>query len=149
MLSQHNAWANDRVLAAALEAPTLEADPASRAPNDTVISRLQHFAGTEEAFVHALSGTPKRPDPPSELSDLRLFLAKQDAALSALCEELDQNGLSESRHIPWFRRDVPVQDCLAQVFNHSAQHRSEIALDMARAGADTGSLDYIVWRLAL
>ena len=34
---------------------------------------------------------------------------------------------------------------VTQALGHSAQHRSELAWELARAGVDTGNLDFIVW----
>jgi uncharacterized damage-inducible protein DinB len=134
-LCHHNAWANARVVAAA------------RGASVDVLEALRHLAGTEEAFLLVLRGTPDWPVVPEEFEAATAFLAERDAALAAFAGGIDAVGLQEMRFVPWFEREVTVEDCLTQVLGHSAQHRAEVAWQLAQAGVDTGDLDYIVWHL--
>ena len=47
--------------------------------------------------------------------------------------------------VPWWKLEFPLHVLISQLIAHSAQHRSEMAWELARAGVSTGELDFIVW----
>lgn len=145
-LYRHNAWANARLLTAALGASP-EALAAGGPGGASILDRIAHFAETEDAFSLVFAGTPDWPHPPESIAELATYLMERDERLLAVAAGLSPETAAATCFVPWFNREVPVEDCLYQVLHHSNQGRSEAAWELRRAGVDTGDLDYIVWLL--
>jgi len=142
-LVRHNAWANRAVLDAFATAPAvLNTICYDGAP---LFARLQHQAGTERAFLDILRVTPKRPEPPSELAAVTSYAAETSTGLLAVTLELGDAAQERLFLFPWWKLELPMHVLVSQMLAHSAQHRSELAWELARAGTNTGELDYIVW----
>jgi uncharacterized damage-inducible protein DinB len=137
---RHNAWANHTVMAACVAAPAVaEAVAYDGRP---LAGRLNHWHGVERAFLDVLRGAPARPDPPRDPAAL---LAYADATAAGFTAAIAGVAHDATFNVPWWERDFTVAEIVSQVLTHSAQHRSEIAWELARTGVDTGELDYIVW----
>jgi hypothetical protein len=110
---------------------------------DSIAKRLDHWFGVERAFLDALEGNPQRPQVPKALSEVAAYEAETGRRFVALVA----GGPDGTRdlYIPWWERNFTVSECLSQVLSHSAQHRAEVAWELARAGIDTGEMDFIVW----
>jgi len=142
-LFEHNDWADQLVLAAAQDAPNGFFDGEGRPGAGTLLDRLRHLLGVERAFLDALEGQPAVPEPPTSLDALKAYAGATMSRYRTYLAGLDD--ASADVFIPWWGRTFPVSDCLAQVIAHSAQHRAEVAWELARTGIDTGELDYIRW----
>jgi hypothetical protein len=142
-LFRHNAWANRRVFDCFVGAPQVlevvcyDGDP--------LLKRLQHEVGTERAFLDVLRGEPKRPAPPADLDALLAYDAETAAGLLSVVTSAGEAGEERPYFVPWFKTELPFHVLVSQVLAHSAQHRSELAWELARAGINTREIDYIVW----
>ncbi len=140
---EHNAWANRQVLEGLRGAPAGFLDQESRPGGGTNREKLQHLAIVERGFHDAILAGTRRPEVAGDLESIIAYCEENRLKFAALLSgELD---LEAEVHIPWWERDFTIGDCLAQVLSHTAQHRSELAWELARAGIDTGEMDYIVW----
>lgn len=146
-LYAHNTWANARMLKAAASAPAgfLGAPGGFGQPVESRLQQLQHALGVERGFLDALKGVATMPEPPRDAAGLAAYARETGEGFAAFCAGLDEQRIEAPFYVPWWEREFPVSAGLLQALSHSAQHRAEIALDLSRAGVDTGNLDYIVW----
>ena len=140
---RHNAWANRQVLGRFTGAePVLDSVCYD---GDTLRTRAAHLVGVEAGFLQVIVGDPSVP---AHSSDLNAMLARCDQTSIGLIREaeaVDADGLDRQVYVPWWRYEFALSVLFAQVLAHSAQHRAELAWELARAGVSTGELDYIGW----
>lgn len=141
-LFRHNAWANHVVLAAFRERPELLQQ--TDYDGDPLLERAKHLAAVERGFLDVLRGGGKRPEVPEDLEGLIAYCDETAAGWTGVAS-MDAAALDREHYIPWWERNFTAGEALAQVLSHSAQHRSELAWELARASIDTGELDAIVW----
>lgn len=144
-LIRHNAWANALVFAAfeRAGAPMLDLPGYD---GDALRERLRHLAAVERAFVDVFEGTlTGEPEPPSEAGALSAYLAEGSQRLIRVAAEAGSDALEQRLFVPWWMREFSAADIFGQVLAHSAQHRAELAWELARHGVDTGEHDYIRW----
>lgn len=140
---RHNAWANHVVLSAIPGASFLEQTDHS---GETLRERARHFVGVERAFLDVLRGAPARPEPPAEIAELVRYQDETGAGFVTLVGPWDAPDAGREVYVPWWEQAFPAHVLVDQVVAHSAQHRSELAWELARAGTNTGEIDYIAWR---
>jgi uncharacterized damage-inducible protein DinB len=142
-LYTHNHWANRRVLNGLRRAEPAFLQQEARPEAESIAARLEHWFGVERGFLGALEGNPQRPQVPPGVNEMAAYEAETGQRFSALLS----GGLDRAKevYIPWWERKFTVAECLSQVLSHSAQHRAEVAWELARAGIDTGEMDFIVW----
>lgn len=140
---RHNAWANHTVLAAFEHQPALLESAAY--DGEPLFERAYHLAEVERGFLDVLRENNVPPRPPREFANLRRYVDETGADFAALADRLDEATLERECFVPWWDRAFPVSVLIAQVLSHSAQHRAELAWELARAGVSTGELDYIRW----
>lgn len=147
LLFAHNAWANQRIFDSCQSAPGDFLGPAASgfAEVETHMQRLQHLVWVERGFVDAIVSDAKMDEPPTTLPDIVAYATETAARFAALCSPLDEADLEREFFVPWWERNFSVRDGLIQTLGHSAQHRAEVAWELAKVGVDTGNLDYIVW----
>jgi uncharacterized damage-inducible protein DinB len=142
-LLRHNAWANTVVV------ESLRANPGVLETicydNEPLLERLHHMAGTERGFLGVFRREKARPPTPASLEDLAASMAETAAALDAFTIAQGIGRQEDKFFVPWFNAEIPFHMLVTQVAGHSSQHRSELAWELARAGVDTGELDFIVW----
>ncbi|MBI2765648.1 MAG: DinB family protein [Chloroflexi bacterium] len=144
LMFKHNGWANRTVLDAFRgEHESLLATVAY--DGDPILTRAQHLASVERGFLDLVRGKPERPVAPQGLGALIDYVTQSARGWDAACATLDDGRLAQPVFVPWWEREFRVEEMLSQVLTHSAQHRAELAWELARAGVDTGELDYIVW----
>jgi uncharacterized damage-inducible protein DinB len=142
-LLRHNAWANRKVFESFTAAPhVLDVVCYDGKP---LLTRLQHQVATERAFLDILRNEAKRPAPPVALDDLLAYDAENAAALESIVKREGEAGQERPYFVPWWKLELPLHVLVSQVVSHSAQHRSELAWELARASVSTGELDFIVW----
>ncbi|MFN0095787.1 MAG: DinB family protein [Dehalococcoidia bacterium] len=144
-LFRHNAWANARVLECLAGATHVHEVKAHN--GQTIAEVMAHLGETEEAFRMVFRRAPDWPHPPSEVEAVRAYITEHDEGLIAFAAGLTAEEAAARVFVPWFETEVPIEQCLRQLLGHAAQHRAEAAWELARAGVDTGELDYIVWLL--
>jgi uncharacterized damage-inducible protein DinB len=142
-LMAHNAWANHTVVAAFGEAPGLP--ESADYTGEPLTERVNHMLEVERAFLDVLRGRPERPKAPSDLGALVGYADETGEALRLASGALSAEGLEEPLYVPWWEQAMPRRVLLSQVLAHSGQHRAELAWELAKAGVDTGELDFIVW----
>lgn len=140
---EQNAWANGAVARTLAETPKVA--EVTMYDGEPLSARLMHLAGVERAFLDVLRGDPVRPSPPGTAAALTAYIDDTGAGLVAMAETLGVPGLEREFFVPWWERAFTAGEILAQVLAHSGQHRSEVAWELARAGIDTGELDFIGW----
>lgn len=139
----HNAWANGLVLDGLGRGPADFLGKPARDGNGTNHEKLLHLGLVERGFLDAINGATRAPQMPDGLDAIVAHFGETAAAYAALLAP--GVDLDREVHIPWWERSFTVGDCLTQVISHSAQHRAELAWELARVGIDTGEMDYIVW----
>jgi uncharacterized damage-inducible protein DinB len=144
LMFKHNGWANRTVLdsfrgdhEALLAAVAYDGDP--------MLTRARHMASVERGFLDLVRDKPERPVAPETLGALIDYVTESARGWDAACATLEGGRLAQSVFVPWWDREFRVEEMLSQVLAHSGQHRAELAWELARAGVDTGELDYIVW----
>ena len=151
LLFEYNAWANQRILAAAenLTAEQLQAS------NDlgwgSLHGMLVHTLDAEWGWRNFLSERADLPvltaDDFADLAAIRARWADEDAALARYLKSLtdadldgkiDYEAGGEARyHILWH--------CLVHMINHGTQHRSECAALLTQLGHSPGDMDFTVF----
>jgi uncharacterized damage-inducible protein DinB len=144
MMFKHNGWANQAVLDGFRgEHEVLLGTLAYN--EEPLLDRIHHMAMVERRYLGTLRGTMERPDPPRDLLGLITYNGETTHGYNDFCGGLDVAGVDRKVLVPWWQREFAVRDMLLQVLSHSGQHRAELAWELARAGVDTGELDYIAW----
>ena len=140
---RHNAWANHAVLTAFRQRVSLleHTDYAS----ESLRERARHLAEVERGFLDVLRDVQRRPDPPAELEELVRYQDETGRDFADLVASWDDAARTRDVFIPWWDQSFAAADNVAQVLYHSAQHRAELAWELARNGISTGELDYIRW----
>ena len=150
-LYDYNRWANQRVLAAAMQA-----SPDSLAAGDggygSVFETLVHVASVEWVFLERMSGrSPRAEWDPAEFADLDALQnrwAAVEADLHRFVAELTDDDLARDRSYTNFQAEVwtyPLWQQLLHLVNHGTQHRSEAAADLTRLGHSPGWLDFLFY----
>jgi len=142
-LLRHNAWANRRVLESFSAAPHVAGVICYN--GEPLLAHVQHQLGTERAFLNVIRGEPKRPVPPAALTELLAYDSETASGLESAVTAIGESGEDRPYLVPWWKLEFPLHVLVLQVVAHSAQHRAELAWELARAGVSTGELDYIAW----
>jgi uncharacterized damage-inducible protein DinB len=139
-LLAYNAWADDRILAAA--EGIADADYAG------LRGQFEHMLGTQR-YWHAnwTAGTPEEPALPT-LTAARDSYAASHVVLRTYAGALTPEELDRSEQ--WWLRfgyegRMPLRESITQVFYHGVQHRSEIAVVLTSLGHSPGDLDYLTF----
>ncbi|MCA9828939.1 MAG: DinB family protein [Dehalococcoidia bacterium] len=143
-LFAHNSWANGLLLQGLRNAPASFLQQDGRPGAGTNLASLQHMLGVERIFLEAQRGAGfVEPNLPDDLDGLVAY----SEATGHEYKEFITNLLDPSQkvYIAWWEREFTVEGCFFQVIGHSWQHRAELAWELARAGVDTGEMDYIRW----
>ncbi|HYM97702.1 MAG TPA: DinB family protein [Candidatus Sulfotelmatobacter sp.] len=134
-LFRYNAWANATVLAKAREST----DP-------SVHDTLAHLVSVEAVYTLMIRGGSPAPSagraaymarPNGEFVD---EAAKLAVRYQQLLSEVDMDAPVT---IPWFSFRPTARQAFLQVFTHSAQHRSQLAMQLEALGATVPNFDYI------
>ena len=143
-LFAHNHWANGLLLEGLRGAPADFLQREARPGAGTNLESLQHMLGVERIFLDAQSGADfVEPSPPGDMDGLVAYSAGTNDGWQAFASALADP--SELVYIPWWEREFTIEGSLLQVIGHTWQHRAELAWELARAGIDTGEMDYIIW----
>lgn len=93
------------------------------------------------AVLRGERGPALKPVAPESLDALIAWVDATAAEINATWPSAQESDI----FVPHWGRSFRVADILATMLSHSAQHRAEIAWELARQGVDTRELDYIVW----
>ncbi len=133
----HAAWANHLVLEA-------NAGVRDEAECSALVEPARHIAWPERRYLALLrgeTGDALKPVAPEELRELIAYCDETAAGFQASWPTSPETEI----FVPHWGRDFRIVEILATVLSHSAQHRAEIAWELARTGIDTRELDFIVW----
>lgn len=138
----YNEWANNKILDAA--------GGLTDAQFAEVSGQLTHMIGTQNYWHANWTHVAFVEIAPKTMSELRAAYDASHANMAAFVASLtdDDWRRSEQWWKQWrYEQSLPVGDTIAQVVNHSTQHRSEIAVVVSLHGHSPGDLDYITYLL--
>jgi len=134
----YNAWANERILAAA---GGLTPDAYAQ-----IADTLRHTLATQRWWLanwtHGAFAEPAA----WPLAEMRAQFARSDADLLAFAQALTDGGWDHAE--PWWAQwgyadTGRVGQMIFQVVYHGIQHRAEIAVILTERGHSPGDLDYL------
>jgi uncharacterized damage-inducible protein DinB len=162
MMFEHCQWADERLLRRVAEltpegytAPLLHHVPDARLVQDerqTVQGVLAHQVGGQVMWLARARG-----ESPASIMSLREVPTAEAllevwqahvadaAAFAASLTDEDVSRVVRFRRIQGDASSHPMGHMLAHLFNHSTQHRAEVALAVSAMGRSPGDLDLIVY----
>jgi uncharacterized damage-inducible protein DinB len=141
-LFAHQAWADASLLSAVHAHPPLLED-------EWLQKTLLHMVGVQRYFMSLFLGRPfdreKESQAPASFGELvERFRAANDEEL-AFVGGLSSAGLERRFELPFLKTEFAVVDGLTQVVMHSQNHRGQCLRYIRKHGAETPTLDYILW----
>ncbi|MGA7911766.1 MAG: DinB family protein [Candidatus Dormiibacterota bacterium] len=134
-LFRYNAWANAIVLGVGQDS----ADPG-------VHDTLSHLVAVEAVYTLMIrGGAPAQgADRTAYMSRPNAEFVREAAGLAVTYQKLlSEVSMDAPVTIPWFSFRPSVRQALLQVLTHSAQHRSQLAMQLEALGAVVPNFDYI------
>ena len=133
-------WADGRILAAA--------DGVSDEQYAQIRSQFEHMLGTQHFwYTNWIGGKPEEPELRT-VAGARAAYAESHGALWHHVSGLTQEEW-EREEAWWkpfgFDQKMALGESITQVFYHSVQHRSEIAVLLSLWGHSPGDLDYLTY----
>ncbi len=141
-LHAHGAWADQRLLEAAL---------AAAVPVPAALRELAHVRGAQEVWLARIERrTPTLPVwPELTLAALETAGASVDAAWQAYLGELDAETLNrpvEYTNSAGQAFVTPLGEILLHLMTHGQYHRGKANAALRAAGAEAAGVDYILWQ---
>ena len=136
--------ANERILAVCDQLSHHERTAPFPELGGSVLGLLGHIVGVEAAFLALMTGGEAQYPGDRTYEQIRSAFGSVASGYEAAIVELEAN-LSAPVFIPWFEREITIEQALTQVATHSVQHRAGIAAGIARAGREAPNLDFIHW----
>lgn len=150
-LFDYNAWANERLLAAAAGLTAEEFTAPTRFPRGSLRGSLLHILNAVRFHLAHWEGGPPRPalaanDIP-DVAALAARVERDEATLRAFLATLTDADLDRPCTIT-FGGDyddvtAPLWQLMVHVVNHGTQHRSDIAQMLTDLGHSPGDLDLL------
>lgn len=139
-LLAYNAWADDRILAAA--------EGIGDSDYAGLRGQFEHMLGTQRYWHGNWTGVTLEQPVVATLADARAGYAASHAALHAYADALTQQEWDRSEQ--WWLRfgyegSMALGKSITQIFYHGIQHRSEIAVVLTSLGRSPGDLDYVTF----
>ena len=138
-LHRFNAWANNRLLAAARRLGPEQLEERRDGMYNTILGVLSHLAGVELGYLGLMRGQPFEP-PSRTIDDVDRALEEAGAGLIELARS---GSLDSTFHIPWFDRDLTIAQGLRQVLTHSTHHRADVNQWLPSFGIESAGIDYM------
>jgi uncharacterized damage-inducible protein DinB len=141
-LFAHQAWADASLLSAVHVHPPSQED-------EWLQKTLVHMVGVQRYFKSRFLDRPfdreKESVPPASFAALvQLFRSTHEEEL-AFVGSLTAPDLERRFELPFLKSEFTVADGLTQVVMHSQNHRGQCLRYMRKHGAETPTLDYILW----
>jgi uncharacterized damage-inducible protein DinB len=152
-LAAYNAWANDRLYAAAAALPDAAYRQGAGAYFGSLHGTLNHLLVTDRLWLWRLTGTGEAPGRLDlilfeELDALRQARTAEDARLEAYVAGLSPEALAASfdyATTSGVAQRQPRAEALAHLFNHQTHHRGQAHAILTRLGvAEPPSLDLLL-----
>jgi uncharacterized damage-inducible protein DinB len=141
-LFAHQAWADASLLSAVhAHPPSIE--------DEWLQKTLFHIVGVQRYFMSRFMDRPfdreKESQPPASFGALvRLFQATHEEELAFVGAALPAD-LERRFELPFLKTEFTVADGLTQIVMHSQNHRGQCLRYLRKQGAETPTLDYILW----
>lgn len=105
-----------------------------------------HLVLVDWAFLGIASGRQTGPRPGDEgtVASLAPQLAEIDAGWEAFLADADAATMSSLKLVPWFGKELSVEDIALQCLLHSHQHRTDLRWALYHYGNQTPDTDYII-----
>lgn len=141
-LFAHQAWADASLLSAVHNHPPSQQD-------EWLQNTLHHIVTVQRYYLSRFLDRPfdreKESQPPASFADLvRLFQTASREGLTFVAD-LTPDILDRHFTLPRIDLEATVADGLTQVVLHSQNHRGQCLRYIRKHGADTPTLDYILW----
>ena len=141
-LFAHQAWADASLLSAIHAHPPLLDD-------EWLQKTLHHIVVVQRYYLSRFLDRPfdrdKESQPPASFADLvELFRGASDEEL-AFVSDLSTDVLERRFILPRVNIEATIADGLTQIVMHSQGHRGQCLRYMRKQGAETPTLDYILW----
>jgi uncharacterized damage-inducible protein DinB len=136
--------ANERILAVCDGLSHAERTAPFPELGGSILELLGHIVGVQEAFLALLTGGAARYPENGPFGQVRAAFASVAEGYLEAIPELERK-LATPVFIPWFKREITIEQALTQVATHSVQHRAGVAAGIARAGHEAPGLDFIQW----
>jgi uncharacterized damage-inducible protein DinB len=155
----YNAWATERILAAAegVAAEQLNADGV--AGNGSIRTTLLHLIDRQQAWFAWFDGSLPAdeaivlhvdPDMAPDVAGLRTVWEQVNVRTMHFIDAATDDEFNRCMHLEFpngLSKDVPLWNLLLHVANHGTQHRSEVAAMLTEHGCSPGSLDMLFYLL--
>jgi uncharacterized damage-inducible protein DinB len=143
----YDAWANERIFAAAAAMPSEALHQPLASGHDTLLGTLAHVVGTAETWrVRAETGhdpIETTDQEPPDLASLAARARAEAAAVRAFLVALPEALLAEPMRYTTgdVVRERPRWLVLVHLVNHGTHHRGELAAALTALGHSPGELD--------
>ena len=155
MFAGYNAWANQRVYAAAAELADAEYRADHGAFFGSVHGTLNHLLVGDRVWMQRLTGegeAPARLDAIlfDDFVALRAARLAEDARIIAFVEGLSEQDLARTIRYRTISRPADIEQqlvyALPHVFNHQTHHRGQVHCLLTKIAKDAPSLDLILYQ---
>lgn len=150
MLAGYNRWANERVLAQALDLPDDEFERKAGASFDSIGGNLRHMLSAQNVWHARWTGTPAPRVDARTPDGLRAAFARSDDAIESFAATLDDGAWRGPIHYTdshGAAHDVPLSVLFSHVVNHGTHHRAEVGMLLLALGRSPGDLDLVYYTL--
>ena len=153
MFAGYNAWANERLYAAAAQLPDADYRADHGAFFKSVHCTLNHLLVGDRMWMQTGEGdAPMRLDAIlfEELPPLRAAREAEDARIVALVTGLSDADLGRKVRYKTISRPAEIEQALGyalpHVFNHQTHHRGQVHALLTKLTGDAPSLDLILYQ---
>lgn len=149
-LFRYNTWANRRVFGAVAGLASAELAQDAKGTQSSLAGTLKHLVGVEDVYLLAIQGQGLEAAGSQEAyfgHELAWFRERAEAVgrgYGALTAAADEEVLGRPLAIPWIAAPLTAEDGLAQVLNHSAQHRAQVLSTLGERGHAVPDIDYVL-----
>ena len=142
-LVEYHRWANGRLLAVCRETATEKLEQAIDGTVESVLKTAWHMLAVQQAFIEMMTSALTAVPAEVPIDALAVRSEELDGRLEALVAGLTEGEAARMFLVPWFGKELTVQDGLLQLLTHSIEHRADMASALNRLGLKTPELDYI------
>ena len=155
MFARYNAWANDRLYAAAAQLSDADYRADHGAFFKSVHGTLNHLLVGDRIWMQRLTGegeAPTRLDAIlfDQFQPLRAARTKEDARIVAFVDSLSERDLTRKVRYTTISRPAAIEQelgyALPHVFNHQTYHRGQVHALLSKITGNAPSLDLILYQ---
>jgi len=155
MLAAYNAWANERLYAAAALLPEAQYRADGGAFFGSLHGTLNHILVGDRIWMHVFTGEGVKPASLDailcdDLSSLAAARRTEDARIADYIGGLDEAALAGTVRYRTVRAPADIEQLLAPLlihfFNHQTHHRGQAHSLLTRYGGEAPSLDLFIFQ---